>query len=56
MRIANNAGASPRSTAASLYGHHAHSGNNQEYGADTVKRLGEEGAKPKRIRYQPLRV
>jgi sulfate-transporting ATPase len=30
-------------------------GNYQEYEADKKKRLGEEGAKPKRIRYQPLR-
>jgi sulfate-transporting ATPase len=29
-------------------------GNYQEYEADKVKRLGEEGAKPKRIRYKPL--
>jgi hypothetical protein len=57
MRIGKeNAGASPRSSAVSLYGHHAHSGNYQEHGADKVKRLGEEGAKPKRIRYKPLRV
>ncbi len=31
-------------------------GNYQEYEADKKKRLGEEGAKPKRIRYKPLRV
>ena len=29
-------------------------GNYQEYEADKVKRLGEEGAKPKRIRYKPV--
>ncbi len=29
-------------------------GNYQEYDADKKKRLGEEGAKPKRIRYKPL--
>ncbi|RYE63933.1 MAG: ATP-binding cassette domain-containing protein, partial [Oxalobacteraceae bacterium] len=31
-------------------------GNYQEYEADKRKRLGEEGAKPKRIRYKPLRT
>jgi sulfate-transporting ATPase len=31
------------------------SGNYQEYEADKVKRLGEEGAKPRRIRYKPLK-
>ena len=31
-------------------------GNYQEYEADKKKRLGEEGAKPKRIRYKPLHV
>ena len=31
-------------------------GNYQEYEADKRKRLGEEGAKPKRIRYKPLAV
>jgi sulfate-transporting ATPase len=31
-------------------------GNYQEYEADKRKRLGEEGAKPKRIRYKPLRA
>ncbi len=31
-------------------------GNYQEYEADKKKRLGEEGAKPKRIRYKPLRT
>jgi sulfate-transporting ATPase len=31
-------------------------GNYQEYEADKRKRLGEEGAKPKRIRYKPLHV
>jgi sulfate-transporting ATPase len=31
-------------------------GNYHEYEADKVKRLGEEGAKPKRIRYKPLKV
>ena len=31
-------------------------GNYQEYEADKRKRLGEEGAKPKRIRYKPLSV
>jgi len=30
-------------------------GNYQEYEADKVKRLGEEGARPKRIRYKPLK-
>ena len=30
-------------------------GNYQEYEADKVKRLGEEAAKPKRIRYKPLK-
>ena len=30
--------------------------NYQEYEADKKKRLGEEGAKPKRIRYKPLRT
>ncbi len=30
-------------------------GNYQEYEADKRKRLGEEGAKPKRIRYKPLK-
>ncbi len=29
-------------------------GNYQEYEADNKKRLGEEGAKPKRIRYKPI--
>ncbi len=31
-------------------------GNYQEYEADKKKRLGEEGAKPRRIRYKPLSV
>ncbi len=31
-------------------------GNYQEYEADKKRRLGEEGAKPKRIRYKPLTV
>ena len=31
-------------------------GNYQEYEADKKKRLGEEGMKPKRIRYKPLRA
>jgi sulfate-transporting ATPase len=31
-------------------------GNYHEYEADKVKRLGEEGAKPKRIRYKPLKT
>jgi sulfate-transporting ATPase len=31
------------------------SGNFQEYEADKVKRLGEEAARPKRIRYKPLK-
>ncbi len=31
-------------------------GNYQEYEADKKKRLGEEGAKPRRIRYKPLRT
>jgi sulfate-transporting ATPase len=30
------------------------SGNYQEYEADKRKRLGEEGAKPKRLRYKPI--
>jgi sulfate-transporting ATPase len=30
-------------------------GNFHEYEADKVKRLGEEGARPKRIRYKPLK-
>ena len=30
-------------------------GNYQEYEADKKKRLGEEGAKPKRIRFKPLK-
>ncbi|MGH8759234.1 MAG: ATP-binding cassette domain-containing protein, partial [Burkholderiales bacterium] len=30
-------------------------GNYQEYEADKVKRLGEEGAKPRRLRYKPLK-
>ena len=29
-------------------------GNYQEYEADKVKRLGEEGARPKRLRYKPI--
>jgi len=29
-------------------------GNYQEYEADKRKRLGEEGTKPKRIRYKPI--
>ena len=29
-------------------------GNYQEYEEDTRKRLGEDGAKPKRIRYKPI--
>jgi energy-dependent translational throttle protein EttA len=31
-------------------------GNYQEYEADKKKRLGEEAAKPKRIRFKPLKV
>ncbi len=31
-------------------------GNYQEYEADKRKRLGEEGAKPKRLRYKPLKA
>ena len=31
-------------------------GNYQEYEADKKKRLGEEAAKPKRLRYKPLKV
>jgi sulfate-transporting ATPase len=31
------------------------SGNYHEYEEDKVKRLGEEAAKPKRIRYKPLK-
>jgi sulfate-transporting ATPase len=30
------------------------SGNFQEYEADKLKRLGEEAARPRRIRYKPL--
>jgi len=30
-------------------------GNYREYEADKIKRLGEEGAKPKRLRYKPLK-
>jgi sulfate-transporting ATPase len=30
-------------------------GNYQEYEADKVKRLGEEGARPKRMRFKPIR-
>jgi energy-dependent translational throttle protein EttA len=30
------------------------SGNYQEYEADKVKRLGEEGARPKRVRFKPI--
>jgi sulfate-transporting ATPase len=30
-------------------------GNYQEYEADKVRRLGEEGAKPKRIRFKALK-
>jgi sulfate-transporting ATPase len=30
-------------------------GNYQEYEADKKQRLGEEGAKPKRLRYKPLK-
>ncbi|NCU85992.1 MAG: ATP-binding cassette domain-containing protein, partial [Betaproteobacteria bacterium] len=29
-------------------------GNYQEYEADKIKRLGEDGAKPRRIRYKPI--
>jgi sulfate-transporting ATPase len=32
-----------------------YNGNYQEYEADKIRRLGEEGAKPKRIRYKPLK-
>jgi sulfate-transporting ATPase len=32
------------------------SGNYQEYEADKRKRLGEEGAKPKRLRFKPLKL
>ena len=31
-------------------------GNYQEYEADKRKRLGEEGARPKRIRFKPLKA
>ena len=31
-------------------------GNYQEYEADKKKRLGEEGARPKRIRFKPLKA
>jgi len=30
-------------------------GNYQEYEADKKRRLGEEGAKPKRLRFKPLK-
>jgi energy-dependent translational throttle protein EttA len=30
-------------------------GNYQEYEADKVRRLGEEGARPKRMRFKPIR-
>jgi sulfate-transporting ATPase len=30
-------------------------GNFHEYEADKVKRLGEEGARPKRMRFKPIR-
>ena len=30
-------------------------GNYQEYEADKKRRLGEEGARPKRIRFKPLK-
>ena len=30
-------------------------GNYQEYEADKKKRLGEEGARPKRVRFKPIR-
>jgi energy-dependent translational throttle protein EttA len=33
---------------------HFFEGNYQEYEADKIKRLGEEAARPKRIRYRPL--
>jgi sulfate-transporting ATPase len=33
---------------------HFYAGNYQEYEEDKKKRLGEEGAKPKRIRYKPI--
>ena len=32
-----------------------YSGNYQEYEADKKKRLGEEGARPKRVRFKPIR-
>ena len=32
------------------------SGNYQEYEADKIKRLGEEGARPKRVRYKALKA
>jgi sulfate-transporting ATPase len=32
-----------------------YAGNYQEYEADKVRRLGEEGARPKRIRFKPLK-
>jgi len=31
-------------------------GNYHEYEADKVKRLGEQGAQPRRIRYKPLKA
>ena len=33
---------------------HIFDGNYQEYEADKKRRLGEEGAKPKRIKYKPV--
>ena len=33
---------------------HFFEGNYHEYEADKIKRLGEEAARPKRIRYRPL--
>jgi len=35
---------------------HFFEGNYHEYEADKVKRLGEEAAKPHRIRYRPLSI
>jgi sulfate-transporting ATPase len=33
-----------------------YAGNYQDYEADKKRRLGEEGAKPHRLRYKPLRA
>ncbi len=49
-RIANHILAFEGDSKASFF-----AGNYQEYETDKVKRLGEEGAKPRRIRYKPLK-